>query len=129
VRGVLHAAAVVEDATLTNITDELLEYDWAPKVDGAWNLHRALQETTADQPLDWFCSFSAAARWARPGRAPTPRPTAGWTPSPAGDGLRAARPVWSRLAWASSRATSASSGAICSAVSPINALGTQRDST
>ncbi|MBV8292503.1 MAG: SDR family NAD(P)-dependent oxidoreductase, partial [Mycobacterium sp.] len=61
VRGVLHAAAVVEDATLTNITDELIERDWAPKVYGAWNLHRALQEANADQPLDWFCSFSSAA--------------------------------------------------------------------
>src|ERR1700758_5160709 len=57
VRGVLHAAAVIEDATLTNITDELIERDWAPKVYGAWNLHTA----TADQPLDWFCSFSSAA--------------------------------------------------------------------
>ncbi|HSS23330.1 MAG TPA: SDR family NAD(P)-dependent oxidoreductase, partial [Mycobacterium sp.] len=57
VRGVLHAAAVVEDATLTNISDELIERDWAPKVYGAWNLHTA----TADQPLDWFCSFSSAA--------------------------------------------------------------------
>ena len=57
VRGVLHAAAVVEDATLTNITDELIERDWASKVDGVWNLHAA----TAGQPLDWFCSFSSAA--------------------------------------------------------------------
>ena len=57
VRGVLHAAAVVDDATLTNITDDLIERDWAPKVYGAWNLHTA----TADQPLDWFCSFSSAA--------------------------------------------------------------------
>ena len=57
VRGVLHAAAVVEDATLANISDELLDRDWAPKVYGAWNLHYA----TADQPLDWFCSFSSAA--------------------------------------------------------------------
>ena len=40
-RGVLHAAAVVEDATLANITDELIERDWAPKVYGAWNLHQA----------------------------------------------------------------------------------------
>jgi polyketide synthase 5 len=60
-RGVLHAAALVEDATLTNITDELIERDWAPKVYGAWNLHWALQEATADHPLDWFCSFSSAA--------------------------------------------------------------------
>ena len=57
VRGVLHAAAVVEDATLTNITDELIDRDWAPKVYGAWNLHQA----TTTQPLDWFCSFSSAA--------------------------------------------------------------------
>ncbi len=57
VRGVLHAAAVVEDATLANITDELLESDWAPKVYGAWNLH----EATGGQPLDWFCLFSSAA--------------------------------------------------------------------
>ncbi|OSC39377.1 sulfolipid-1 biosynthesis phthioceranic/hydroxyphthioceranic acid synthase [Mycobacterium decipiens] len=56
-RGVLHGAAVVEDATLANITDELIERDWAPKVRGAWNLHQA----TAAAPLDWFCSFSSAA--------------------------------------------------------------------
>jgi polyketide synthase 5 len=57
VRGVLHAEAVIEDAVLSNITDELIERDWAPKVYGAWNLHAA----TAGQPLDWFCSFSSAA--------------------------------------------------------------------
>ncbi|MBN3454289.1 type I polyketide synthase [Mycobacterium sp. DSM 3803] len=57
VRGVLHAAAVVEDATLGAITDALVERDWSPKVHGAWNLH----EATAGQPLDWFCSFSSAA--------------------------------------------------------------------
>ena len=56
-RGVLHAAAVVEDAMLPNITDELIERDWAPKVHGAWQLHQA----TVGQPLDWFCSFSSAA--------------------------------------------------------------------
>jgi polyketide synthase 3/4 len=57
VRGVLHAAAVVEDATLTNITDSLIDHCWAPKVGGAWHLHRA----TLGQELDWFCSFSSAA--------------------------------------------------------------------
>jgi len=56
-RGVLHAAAVVEDATLTNISDDLIERDWAPKVYGAWNLHQA----TASQPLEWFCMFSSGA--------------------------------------------------------------------
>jgi polyketide synthase 5 len=57
VRGVLHAAAVVEDATLANITDELIDHDWMPKAHGAWNLHQA----SMSQPLDWFCSFSSAA--------------------------------------------------------------------
>lgn len=56
-RGVLHAAAVVEDATLANVTDELIDRCWAPKVHGAWNLHHA----TMGEPLDWFCCFSSAA--------------------------------------------------------------------
>ena len=56
-RGVLHAAAVVDDAVLENITSDLIERDWAPKVYGAWYLH----EATADAELDWFCSFSSAA--------------------------------------------------------------------
>lgn len=56
-RGVLHAAAVVDDATLENITGELIERDWGPKVYGAWYLNEAV----AGQPLDWFCSFSSAA--------------------------------------------------------------------
>ena len=56
-RGVLHAAAVVEDATLANITDGLIDRDWRPKAYGAWNLH----EATLGGPLDWFCSFSSAA--------------------------------------------------------------------
>lgn len=61
VRGVVHAAATVADATLATITDDLIETDWAPKVYGAWNLHCALAEAAADEPLDWFCSFSSAA--------------------------------------------------------------------
>ena len=56
-RGVLHAAAVIEDATIGNITDDLLDRDWAPKALGAWRLHDA----TATAALDWFCSFSSAA--------------------------------------------------------------------
>ena len=46
-RGVLHAAAVFEDATLANITEELIDRDWAPKVHGAWNLHQATAESAA----------------------------------------------------------------------------------
>ncbi len=58
-RGVLHAAAVVDDATLDNITPELVERDWAPKVYGAWYLHQAVSASA--EPLDWFCNFSSAA--------------------------------------------------------------------
>jgi polyketide synthase 5 len=56
-RGVLHAAGIVENACLANITDELLASEWTPKVYGAWHLHQA----SSGQPLDWFCSFSSAA--------------------------------------------------------------------
>jgi polyketide synthase 5 len=55
-RGVLHAAAVFENAMLANMTDELIDRNWAPKVHGAWNLHQA----TSTLPLDWFCLFSSA---------------------------------------------------------------------
>jgi polyketide synthase 5 len=55
-RGVLHAATVFENAMLANVTDELINRNWAPKVNGAWNLHQA----TATRPLDWFCLFSSA---------------------------------------------------------------------
>jgi polyketide synthase 5 len=56
-RGVLHAAGIIENASLANITDELLAGEWAPKVYGAWHLHQA----SSLQPLDWFCSFSSSA--------------------------------------------------------------------
>jgi mycolipanoate synthase len=70
-RGVLHGAAVVEDAALSNVSDELIDRCWAPKVYGAWNLHQALQKTEAKQQLDWFCSFSsAAALVGLPGQGP-----------------------------------------------------------
>ena len=55
-RGVLHAAAVFENAMLATMTDELIDRNWVPKVHGAWNLHQA----TAALPLDWFCLFSSA---------------------------------------------------------------------
>ncbi|MGN6335545.1 sulfolipid-1 biosynthesis phthioceranic/hydroxyphthioceranic acid synthase [Mycobacterium sp.] len=54
--GVLHAAAIFENAMLANMTDELIGRNWAPKVHGAWNLHQA----TSNLSLDWFCLFSSA---------------------------------------------------------------------
>ena len=55
-RGVLHAAAVFENAMLATMTDDLIDRNWVPKVHGAWYLHQA----TATLPLDWFCLFSSA---------------------------------------------------------------------
>ncbi|MEU5575168.1 type I polyketide synthase [Streptomyces coeruleorubidus] len=56
-RGVVHAAAVVEDATVANLSHTLLEKVWRPKATGAWLLHHA----TAGQELDWWVTFSSAA--------------------------------------------------------------------
>jgi acyl carrier protein len=56
-RGVVHAAAVVEDATVASLSPSLLEKVWRPKAAGAWLLHQA----TAGQDLDWWVTFSSAA--------------------------------------------------------------------
>ncbi|MFF7730853.1 acyltransferase domain-containing protein [Streptomyces sp. NPDC008001] len=54
-RGVIHAAAVVDDATATALTEDLLERVWRPKAQGAWLLHQA--STSFD--LDWWVGFSS----------------------------------------------------------------------
>jgi polyketide synthase 12/epothilone polyketide synthase D len=54
-RGVVHAAMVLEDALLTNLDRERMERVLAPKVGGSWNLH--IQ--TAGRPLDFFVLFSS----------------------------------------------------------------------
>ncbi|MFC8538154.1 SDR family NAD(P)-dependent oxidoreductase [Streptomyces sp. NPDC057249] len=56
-RGVVHAAAVVEDATADHISPALLERVWRPKATGAWQLHHA----TEGRRLDWWVTFSSAA--------------------------------------------------------------------
>lgn len=68
-RGVLHAAATDREVMVANVTDDVIESDWAPKVHGAWNLHTALESVESERPLDWFCSFSStAALVGAPGR-------------------------------------------------------------
>ncbi|MFD5161621.1 SDR family NAD(P)-dependent oxidoreductase [Streptomyces hawaiiensis] len=56
-RGVVHAAAVVEDATVANLSPALLDKVWRPKATGAWLLHHA----TVGHDLDWWVTFSSAA--------------------------------------------------------------------
>jgi len=55
-RGVIHAAGVLRDGLLINQTEAQYAEVMAPKVAGAWNLHRA----TEDLPLDFFVLFSSA---------------------------------------------------------------------
>ena len=54
-RGIVHAAMVLDDGLLPQLDDERFERVLAPKVAGAWNLH----ELTAAEPLDFFVSFSS----------------------------------------------------------------------
>jgi acyl transferase domain-containing protein/NADPH:quinone reductase-like Zn-dependent oxidoreductase/NAD(P)-dependent dehydrogenase (short-subunit alcohol dehydrogenase family)/acyl carrier protein len=56
-RGVIHAAGVLDDGVVAQLTSERFERVLAPKASGAWNLHRA----TLGIPLDFFVLFSSAA--------------------------------------------------------------------
>lgn len=65
-RGVIHAAGVLADGIVFDMPLERLEKALAPKVNGAWNLHRA----TLDTPLDFFVLFSSVASvFGSPGQA------------------------------------------------------------
>ncbi|MCI0335526.1 MAG: SDR family NAD(P)-dependent oxidoreductase [Planctomycetes bacterium] len=56
-RGVVHAAGVLADGVLVDMSLDQLDRPMAPKVAGAWNLHTA----TLKQPLDFFVLFSSVA--------------------------------------------------------------------
>ena len=65
-RGVFHAAGVLDDGLLGQLTADRFERVLAPKVAGAWNLH----QLTQDLPLDYFMLFSSvAAMLGSPGQA------------------------------------------------------------
>ena len=55
--GVVHAAGVLEDSVVANVTPDRLAKVLAPKVEGTWNLH----ELTAGLRLDFFVMFSSFA--------------------------------------------------------------------
>jgi acyl transferase domain-containing protein/acyl carrier protein len=56
-RGIFHAAGVLDDGLLLQQTWERFQQVMAPKVAGAWNLHTL----TKDIPLDYFVCFSSVA--------------------------------------------------------------------
>ncbi|WP_225448018.1 type I polyketide synthase [Streptacidiphilus sp. P02-A3a] len=64
-RGVVHAAGVLDDAVIGSLTPAAVERVLRPKVDGAWNLH----QLTAEMELDLFALFSSIAGiWGNPGQ-------------------------------------------------------------
>jgi len=56
-RGVIHAAGLLDDGALVNQSWAQFSRVLAPKVEGAWHLHRLTKEL----PLDFFVLFSSAA--------------------------------------------------------------------
>ncbi|TID07622.1 Compactin diketide synthase mokB [Colletotrichum higginsianum] len=57
VGGILHAAMVLQDMNLADMTLEQWQATVSPKVQGTWNLHHALQAQS--EPLDFFFLFSS----------------------------------------------------------------------
>jgi acyl transferase domain-containing protein/acyl carrier protein len=55
-RGIVHAAGVLDDGSMLNLNEERMKKVLAPKVDGTWNLHRE----SSQLPLDFFVLFSSA---------------------------------------------------------------------
>ncbi len=56
-RGVIHAAGVLDDAVVTSLTPDRVDTVLRAKVDAAWNLH----ELTRDLPLSMFALCSSIA--------------------------------------------------------------------
>lgn len=56
-RGIIHAAGVLDDGLMTELTAERLRKVLAPKAVGGWNLHRLTEAI----PLDFFVLFSSVA--------------------------------------------------------------------
>jgi NADPH:quinone reductase-like Zn-dependent oxidoreductase/acyl carrier protein len=63
-RGIMHTAAIIDDALIKDLDSQRYEPVMGAKVEGAWNLHSA----TLDSALDFFVLFSsAAAIYTQPG--------------------------------------------------------------
>ena len=65
-KGIMHTAAVIEDALIRDVSPEQFPSVMAPKIDGTWRLHQA----TLQEDLDFFVLFSSiAAIHPQPGMA------------------------------------------------------------
>jgi len=65
-KGLIHAAMVLDDGLIRNMTQDQLLKVMRPKVTGTWNLH----EVTADLKLDFFVLYSSATTFVgNPGQA------------------------------------------------------------
>ena len=58
-RGIIHAAGVLDDGMLMQQNSKRFARVAAPKIQGAWHLHTQTQ--ALDQPLDFFVLFSSVA--------------------------------------------------------------------
>ncbi len=56
-KGIMHLAGILDDASILNLTQEQFEKVLRPKVNGAWHLH----ELTQEMNLDFFVLFSSSA--------------------------------------------------------------------
>lgn len=59
-RGIVHGAAVIEDAFVSQLDAGKIDRVLRPKITGGWNLHVAVVEH--DVPLDFFVNFSSIAQ-------------------------------------------------------------------
>lgn len=65
-KGVFHAAMVIDDALIGNLDPERMSCVLVPKIKGAWNLH----ELTRDRGLDHFMLYSSVTTYiGNPGQA------------------------------------------------------------
>ena len=55
--GIIHSAAVIEDAPILNLNGDQLERVFQPKLVGAWNLH----EATLEDRIDMFVLYSSSS--------------------------------------------------------------------
>jgi len=63
-KGIMHAAVIIDDSLVSNLTPERFTPVYGPKITGTWNLHQA----TLNDSLDFFVFFSSiAAVYPQPG--------------------------------------------------------------